>query len=167
MLHFMYRFDYDGSGNDQGRVSPMLFNVKVYGIADKYEIWALQLLAEKKFAKAVRTCWDMDDFAHVVSEIYSSTPSTDRGLRDIVVDIAHENIEALLEKDDFLGVLEGTAGFAADVTQLLAQKKRLSNRKYKCPYCANEWEAVLSSGRTYYCLLCGQARSDWQNHLKQ
>jgi len=123
MLHFMYRFDYDGSGNDQGRVSPMLFNVQVYGIADKYGILALKSVAKEKFDKAVRTCWDMDDFAHVITEIYSSTPSTDRGLRDTVVDVAltdrglrdtvvdvaHEHIRALLEKDDFRGVLEETA----------------------------------------------------------
>lgn len=27
MLHFMYRFNYDSSGNNQERVLPMLFNI--------------------------------------------------------------------------------------------------------------------------------------------
>lgn len=166
MLHFMYRFDYDGSGNDQGRVSPMLFNVQVYGIADKYGILALKSVAKEKFDKAVRTCWDMDDFAHVITEIYSSTPPTDRGLRGIVVDVAHEHIRALLEKDDFRGVLEETAGFAADVTQLMAQEAISPTvRKYRCPNCANQWEAVLSSKSTFFCLRCSSSRSDWDNHI--
>lgn len=121
MLHFMYAFDYDGSGNDHERVSPMVFNAEVYSIADKYGILILKVRAKEKFDKAVNTCWDMDDFAHAITEVYSSTPSMDRGLRDAVTKVAHKHISTLLKEDDFLGVLEEIGGFAADVTQLMAQ----------------------------------------------
>ena len=67
MLRFMYTFDYDGSGNDHERISPMLFNVEVYSTAEKYDILALELRAKKKFDKSVRTCCDMDDFAHCIT----------------------------------------------------------------------------------------------------
>jgi speckle-type POZ protein len=38
MLHFMYLFDYNASGSDQAPASPIIFNVKVYSIVDKYDV---------------------------------------------------------------------------------------------------------------------------------
>jgi hypothetical protein len=32
---FMYGHDYDSSGSNRGRVSPLSYNIKVYQIADK------------------------------------------------------------------------------------------------------------------------------------
>ncbi|KAL2057371.1 hypothetical protein ABVK25_002424 [Lepraria finkii] len=143
MLYFVYIFGYDGSGNGQECISPMIFNAEVYSIADKYGILALKVRATEKFDKAVRTCWDMDDVAHAITEVYSSTPSTDRGLRDTAVEVAHEHISPLLEKDDFRGVLEEAVGFTADVTQVFAQSESSSLRTYHCPRCGNHWEALL------------------------
>ncbi|KAH0541720.1 hypothetical protein FGG08_003812 [Glutinoglossum americanum] len=137
MLHFLYRFDYDGSGNDQGRVSPMFFNSRVYSIADKYDVPALRLLAKEKFEEAVGTCWNMDDFVHVIPEVYDSTPPTDRGLRDIVVKVTHEHIKTLLEKKEFQYAIEETVGFAADIIRLMAGGGNLVRRKYECPNCNN------------------------------
>jgi len=160
MLDFVYTFDYDGSGNSQGRASPMIFNAEVYSIGDKYGVVALKSRAKKKFDKAVKTCWDMDDFAHAITEVYSSTPSTDRGLRDTIVEVARKNISTLLEKEDFRSVLEETVGFAADVTQLMDQSENQSLLEFLCPKCSQKWEAFLQPG-TNYCLRCGHQRSDW------
>lgn len=131
MLQFMYTIDYDSGGNDQEPMSPMLFNVRVYSIAGKYDVMALKQRAKEKFTVAASTCWDMDDFAHVISEIYTSTPPEDRGLRDIVVEVTHPHIDVLLKKDDFRRVLEETPFFTADVTQVLIQTK-LDVKRYKC-----------------------------------
>lgn len=163
MLEFMYRFDYDAGGSDQDSVSPLIFHAKVYSIADKYEVLVLKSQAREKFAKLVRTSWDMDDFPYAITEIYSSTYGTDRGLRDLVVGIVCEHIYALLEKQDFHTVLEETLGFAADVTRLIAKYTK-NVRCYKCPYCFKIWEAVLSSG-AYCCLGCGTSRADWEHQM--
>jgi len=131
MLKFMYTFDYDDSGKHQERTSFMIFNAEVYSIADKYSILALKARAKKKFDKAVHNCRDMEDLIHAILEVYSSTPSADRGLRDTVVKVVHENISTLLEKDDFRGVLQDTVGFAADVIHRMAQ----SIQTCICPDC--------------------------------
>lgn len=55
MLQFMYRFDYDAGGSDQASAPPMVFHVKVYRIADKYDVFALKSHAREKFAKLVKT----------------------------------------------------------------------------------------------------------------
>lgn len=97
----------------------------------------------------------MNDFAHCITKVYGSTPSTDRALRNTVVEVAHQHIGALLEKDSFRSVLEETAGFAADVTQLIAQSDNSSPKEYNCPSCRNLWKVVLLSESTYYCIHCG------------
>lgn len=159
----MYRFDYDAGGSDQASVSPMIFHLKVYSIADKYDVLVLKSQASEKFAKLVKTCWDMDDFPCAITEIYSSTYGTDRGLRDLVIETVCEHIYALLEKQDFQTVLEETPGFAADVTRVIAQCVPSKNcRCYRCPNCGKSWEAVLSPRGSYRCLYCGSYRADWE-----
>lgn len=154
MLQFMYRFDYDAGGSDQAPVSPMIFNVKVYSIADKYEVLMLKSQAREKFEKLVKACWDKDDFPYTIAEIYSSTLGTDRGLRDLVVEIVCEHINELLEKQDFQTVLEETVGFAADVTRLMVGSFKKC-RWYRCRQCLKSWHAALSPGRTHMCMYCG------------
>ncbi|KAL1968461.1 hypothetical protein VTN77DRAFT_1990 [Rasamsonia byssochlamydoides] len=39
------------------------------------------------------------------------------------------------------------------------------NKKYQCPSCDGQWEARLSSGSPYHCLLCGECRADWDSHV--
>jgi speckle-type POZ protein len=163
MLNFMYLFDYGTSGSDRARVSPMIFHVKVYSIADKYDVVALKSQAKEKFEKAARSCWNMEDFPPAISEVYSLTPATDRGLRDLVVEIVCTHIDALLVRQDFRNVLEETVGFAADVTQLIASTSTL--KEYKCPHCSNRWKAMLSGGSTYYCVRCGSSRANWEQHV--
>lgn len=166
MLQFMYRFDYDAGGSDQASVAPMLFHVKVYSIADKYDVLALKSHAREKFAKLVKTCWDMDNFPYAITEIYGSTDRTDRGLRDLVVGIVSEHIHALLKKQDFQAVLEDTLGFAADVTRFIAQEVPFNKyRRYRCPSCGKIWEAVLSPRGSCRCLHCDVYRTDWQNRV--
>jgi speckle-type POZ protein len=157
----MYSFDYDASGSDQARASPMIFNAKMYSIADKYDVMALKSQAKEKFEKAANSCWDMEDFPPAISEVYSSTPVTDRELRGLVVEISCTHIDALLVKQDFRNVLEETVGFAADVTQLIAP----GFKEYECPDCTNRWKAVLSGGSTYYCVCCGRSRADWEQYV--
>lgn len=165
MLQFMYMFEYNGS--DQGRISPMLFNVRVYSLADKYGVSALKLRAKEKFEAAAKACWDLDDFPHVISEVYRSTPPTDRGLRDIVVRVAHEHIDVLSQKSSFRRALGETAGFAADVNHHLVRRQLPDLKRYKCPSCGHTWQAVLPCGGPYCCLHCGNRRSDWNDHVQR
>jgi speckle-type POZ protein len=102
----------------------------------------------------------MDEFPHAIPKICSSTPETDRGPRDLVVEIVCKHINALLEKPDFQTVLEETVGFAADITRLKAHGGSFEKYQcYKCPNCGNRWEAALSPKTTYYYIRCGNSRS--------
>ncbi|PYI17275.1 BTB/POZ domain protein [Aspergillus violaceofuscus CBS 115571] len=84
MFHFMYGYRYDSSDSDQGRASPMLFAVKVYQVADKYQVPQLKDRAREKFKSIVETCWQTDDFPVAIEEAYKRTIKEDRSLRDIL-----------------------------------------------------------------------------------
>ncbi|KAF1993612.1 hypothetical protein P154DRAFT_477289 [Amniculicola lignicola CBS 123094] len=170
MLQFMYTFDYNASGSAENSPSPMVFNVKMYAVAEKYDIPALKSQSKHKFETTVETCWKMDDFSYAVAQIYNSTPSTDRGLRKVATEAACEHINELLPKQGFRDVLDETVGFASDIAQLLAKnlkgkQKQSEGRKYQCPNCHNQWEAVLPLQSTYYCIRCGSPRSNWSSYI--
>ena len=164
MIHFMYGFDYDSSGSDHSRVSPMLFNVNVYQIADKYVVPKLKRHAKEKFEKIIETCWEMDDFPMTITEAYSSTPKTDRGLRDPLIRTALNHIDRLLKTEDFVRVLEETVGFSADLIQRSISQKSTnpSLTKYRCSNCDKQWE-LESSLSLSCCPLCGYSRSNWKS----
>jgi speckle-type POZ protein len=164
MLQFMYTSDYDASGSAENSASPMVLNVKVYSIADKYDVPALKSQAKEKFETTVKTCWNMDDFPYAVAEVYNSTTSIDRGLRDVVIDVTCEHINQLLSKQGFCDVLGESVGFASDMTQHLAKSQEESEKrlkKYQCPNCGQQWEAVLISGNHYCCIHCGHRDVNW------
>ncbi|KAF4974088.1 hypothetical protein FZEAL_8961 [Fusarium zealandicum] len=115
MIHFMYSFNYD---NIYG-TSTMVFNAQVYQIADKYDISALKPHSKDKFGAAITTGWSMDDFPTAIAVVYESTPSGDRGLRDLAVETSHKNIDDLVTDDGFCELLRKTPDFAADLIPFL------------------------------------------------
>ncbi|OOQ89931.1 hypothetical protein PEBR_08305 [Penicillium brasilianum] len=114
-----------GSGSDQGRISPMLFNVNVYQIRDKYGVPRLKEQAKEKFAVTINACWQMADFPVAIASAYSTTTAADRGLRDLVVSTCLEHLIELLENDGFKQVLSETSAsrliFCRAVVITLAQ----------------------------------------------
>lgn len=169
MLQFLYTWDYDAGGTLNHVSSPMVFNVKVYSIADKYEVFELKSKAKAKFKKSVETCWDMDDFPDAIVEVYKSTLNSDRGLREIVVDVACEHISELLYKPGFIQVLDDTVGFGSDLCKLQASNfkkvQKPTERKFRCPHCAEHWRPVKATGNQFWCPHCSNRRTDWNSYV--
>lgn len=162
----MYGFDYDSSGSEHSRASPMLFNVKVYQIADKYVVPQLKQKAKEKFETIVQTCWKMDDFPVAIAEAYTCTPKTDRGLREPLVKISMDHMDELLKKDAFVDVLENTIGFSSDLATVLAKRKVVNPKAkgYRCPSCSSKWMVDTSNGQNVtYCIGCGNSHS-WSTY---
>lgn len=162
MIRFMYGYSYDSSSNNNGRISPMVFSARVYRTADKYGVATLKQLSKDKFNQATRTCWDMDDFPQVITDVYDTSQCQE--LQETVAQVSHEHMEALLKKNNFLRALEETNGFAADLVQLTAKGR--TTTEYRCPNCSGLWEAKLLPGTYYYCLSCGSRRMDWSTYAK-
>jgi len=56
-------------------------NVIMYAMADRYDIAPLKDLAKSKFAACEGSSWSRE-LPNLIELVYTSTPETDRGLRD-------------------------------------------------------------------------------------
>ncbi|KAK1989747.1 hypothetical protein LX36DRAFT_686373 [Colletotrichum falcatum] len=100
--------------SDSGDISDILLHAKVYAIAEKYAIGGLKALARIKFQTTASKCWDTDDFLDAISEAYTSTLDSDRGLRDIVLKVFAEH-EQLLDWNEIKELLRRLGSLAYDL----------------------------------------------------
>jgi hypothetical protein len=114
--------------SDSGREEdqPALFgttSVRVYTIADKYDIPPLKELAKTKFQTWGEKNWARKEFSDIVKEIFESTPKSDRGLRDIATRIVALHADVLILKDEFRRLIEEGGDFGLSTVRLLLEEK--------------------------------------------
>jgi len=93
----------------------MLNNVLVYAIAEKYGISKLKELAKTKFRNQARSILSSSEFLAIIQALYSSTPSSDRGLRDIVSQICAPKGKIIAESPDLNGSILQVGDFGLDL----------------------------------------------------
>lgn len=86
-------------------------HAQMYALADKYGIHDLKDLVREKFAEVASSYWDGSGFLMAVQTVYSSTPETDHGLRDIIVDTLSQHRE-LLKKVEIEALVKEVNGLA-------------------------------------------------------
>ncbi|KAK3711122.1 hypothetical protein LTR37_009909 [Vermiconidia calcicola] len=99
LLHYFYNFVYDDSFLGHG--SSMSLPVKVYAIADKYEVPQLQAMAAGKLKKVCDPRNDIEDFVSTIYLIDQNTNPEDRTLWNIVLPVIKDNIDYLIESEQF------------------------------------------------------------------
>ncbi|KAF5974688.1 ARM repeat protein [Fusarium coicis] len=130
MTLFLYCFDYESPADS----SAMMFHAKVYQIADKYDIEALKRLAATKYRTSIDAGWEMDSFPVAIELAYTTTPPSDRGLRDIAVEVAFKRLGNLMAQDRFCGMMRDNPDIAADIIRFTNRIcERVKN--YKCRTC--------------------------------
>jgi hypothetical protein len=144
MLRFVYFFDYDVPPNTR----TMIFHAQVYQIGDKYGIEPLKKQALSKFRHVVDEAEVDDGFARnladTISIVYNTTPSGDRGLRDIVVQSSCTHFEYLISETSFKEALGMNGDFSADLVSLIHENWG----KYcycKCPLCKATFKLRIDS----------------------
>jgi speckle-type POZ protein len=156
MLKFMYTSNYDSNGRDENSSSPMVFNVEVYQIADKYLVPALKSLAQRKIQETFSTSWNSDDFPDAIAQVYSQPDTSDQGPRAMVIEVVREHSKQLITKPKFCDILKGTTEFASDLaTCMITKVNNPPVIKYHCNGCYNTFEAILQGRLKYYCPNCG------------
>ena len=81
MLHYFYHFDY-ADEIEGGGMAPILLNMHVLSLADRYMVDSLQKLAMDKFTKRALEDWTSDAFGDALKEIYD--PKTEIGKLDVL-----------------------------------------------------------------------------------
>lgn len=90
-------------------------NVLVYAMAETYDIGLLKALALNKFKSLVESEDLPRKFTDVAHEVYTSTPASDKGLRDLVITKCIAHLGKLLSDTTFIKLLEEDAELASDI----------------------------------------------------
>lgn len=163
MLVFLYSCYYDESADSEAQ-HEFEFNARMYGLGDKYGIEDL-----KDFAKDCLSLWPLSPGGWEPSErsiyvkglrvIYTTTLSSDRGLRDLVIPAFKHDMVDLREDPDFVEMLSsgwGDGEFAMDVFDALLELSQ--PKKYQCIKC-HKCDIVTFPERCYKgvdCWQCGK-----------
>ncbi|KAH7012085.1 uncharacterized protein B0I36DRAFT_299993 [Microdochium trichocladiopsis] len=128
MIRYFYHLDYDvpvkrpqGQGDTR-----LLFNAKMYTLADKYLIHGLKDLAVSKFksASSKHETVDIQDFLDATQVAYSYTNENDRVLREAVLE-TFVNHKVLLDKEETQDMLKETDMLAYDVLLYFRQRRSI------------------------------------------
>ncbi|KAF7898449.1 hypothetical protein EAF00_004895 [Botryotinia globosa] len=95
--------------------SSLLFNAKVYIIADKYMIPALKSLAHEKFTKSLREHWNTPEFTAGAEFLWKNTPGSDMLLRRALVTTAATYLNVLLDRGEFVEFMSEYGDFAVGI----------------------------------------------------
>ena len=154
MLCFLYTSGYQDDA-EGGR--PLLVDAKMYTIGDKYSIKALKSLAKAKFSDALDAGWDIVSFPEVIETVYTTTPTSDRGLRDCLAPVLLEHKEELHRHEGFVSLVKNKLSdgeFAMDVihawTEFSSSKNASSISYTKGPWKCKTCQTTYSSCPSCY-----------------
>lgn len=102
------------SGNDTESESHLVLHTQVYALGEKYDIPSLKQLARQKFEMAAACYYDAAELAEAIEVVYQSTIDTDRGLRDVVVQLFTMHPQ-LAHTQDMYAAIKDTPGLALDL----------------------------------------------------
>ncbi|KAF4949830.1 hypothetical protein FGADI_8627 [Fusarium gaditjirri] len=101
-----------------GLRNDMTLPLRLYVLADKYDVPALRLLARDRFYRAAELVWEEAEcFPDVVDELYQTTPPTDIAMREIVCRLVGAVIHVPSARDKMRGVMMKHGDFAVGVLE--------------------------------------------------
>lgn len=80
-------------GVKDGRLREVVNNALVYGLAEKYDVQTLKGLAKGNFPIYSEGKWDDESLCTVLEVAYETTPTTDRGLREVISKICTRQLD--------------------------------------------------------------------------
>lgn len=74
---------------------PLSFHILMYSLPDRMFIDGLKAISKEKVRKELRQRLDPDAFPQAIFDIYNSTPPTERGLRNLAVNMIMSHLTEL------------------------------------------------------------------------
>ncbi|MCJ1267283.1 hypothetical protein MMC22_007168 [Lobaria immixta] len=126
----------------------MTNNVRVYAIADKYDIPGLKKLAKTKFKDLASPAGLVLRCPAIIYEIYGTTPSEDHGLRGIVTNICVQNVKEIVRSNEWDDAMRTHVDFTIDLLRASVEivpekrsKKKKGIRRSPDEVLGGEWGA--------------------------
>ncbi|KAH6843218.1 hypothetical protein B0I37DRAFT_214723 [Chaetomium sp. MPI-CAGE-AT-0009] len=100
--------------------------LRLYVMADKFDVPALKLLARDRFYRAAELSWrDSECFPAVVDELYTCTPPTEVAMREIVCRLVGSDIKSNEQRERMDWVMRKHGDFAVGVMDYMLQSDML------------------------------------------
>lgn len=126
VIQYLYYSDYN---DDATETSPMLLNVRMVALAERYLIPHLTDIAVRKLDHHIRhdNGWATEAFTDAIEEAYSQTPDTTHQLHNTLMNATLRHVRTLSDmKADkhiyFRNTAKRTPSFAAELAFQLANK---------------------------------------------
>ncbi|GIK02037.1 hypothetical protein Aspvir_006080 [Aspergillus viridinutans] len=116
------------------RTGQAFFHAQMYAQGAYFQINGLKIRAKEYFEKSFKEFPDRESFTSAVLEVYGSTGGYDRGLRDLVVQMATDNLVLLRASENPIldGVLlEAVPNFMLDICLSALDRCAKYQREYK------------------------------------
>ena len=98
MISYFYTGDYDQiDATDPLSSHRLLVHINVYALAEKYHIPDLQAKARQAFHTLAPVSWPYRNLPAIITAVYTSTPASDRGLRDIIAWVCAQHLSDYLQ----------------------------------------------------------------------
>lgn len=141
----MYHFDYNEEHNIESGVAPLILDISMIALAEKYLVQPLVALAREKFTARVFTEWDSDAFAQAIGEIYTSENGSVAAMKSVMIDTVQQHAQELFTDDkyaSFQHMVKDAGDFLFDFSKANAATTAAKRNKdfarndvtwYKCP----------------------------------
>lgn len=124
MVDYLYRLDYESGPNkfdlelhnvNVVPLEPLSIHAHVYAIADKYQIWGLGTMAIQKTTSDLIVLWRSATFAAALDVVWTTTPATNRGLRDLYIRAVLQHKHELHNCEPFFETLKANGDLMVEV----------------------------------------------------
>ena len=105
-------------------------NVRVYALAEKYDISVLKELAKSKFQQCNIAC-DYSGYREIIDAAFKSTPDTDSGLRDVVIRECANNVEMCIKEEGMAPMMREHGSLGLGILQQAVKKHKSELEKQK------------------------------------
>ncbi|KAL9021688.1 MAG: hypothetical protein Q9185_001052 [Variospora sp. 1 TL-2023] len=122
---FFFVHEYCDAGTDDRRQERLILHCAMYACADRYSVAHLKVQAKGKFQALVVLSWPLKDLPTLIADVYTSTPSHDRGLRDSMVRICADHINEIIAGPSWQHIvkIEAAGQLGLDLLPLILASK--------------------------------------------
>ena len=134
MLQHIYAFEYSGSKlevegvQEESFISEIHTHVMMYAMGDEYDLPDLKQEAWCNFENAM--VLDREGALELIPIIYTTTPDSDRGLRDLVVEMGRLNLNQIIDLPEFKNAVVQSPIYITEVLPLYFHKVRAWERNW-------------------------------------
>ena len=156
MVTFFYNADYDDELPDGTEFSRLQLHIRMFALADKYDIPDLSIVAAKKYSSGCDTSWNPSEFLTSIRDVYETTPPSSRTLRNLACIAIRMHLPQMLDDESIGGMYEETLTESPEFAKDLL-RSYVHNPLYgSCATCGSSQPMEVLQAR---CRKCGKGNS--------